>query len=369
MPTDATQPDASAPALPTFVRDERKGVRLALGVAGVFIVGMLLQWPFAFLSAVFASMFLQGPAAPPFSAGLKLVLTALLMLFFGYGLFSVLLPYRPTFMIAQVLMLMWAFSLSVTGKSPLLVILALMEAVMMPFLVHLSLDVALIFAIALPLNMAAALLATWCAFALVRPVERPAAPAAASAAPQESFDPMRRLIRMTLVTAPFVVLFFMFDGGAVITLVFVGILSFQLAASTADGPKAAKALLLANLIGGVMAWISYQLIIIDTQFAFMAIIVLLNCFILSNWFISGKPSSPLAGTALSASLILLGGSMAPFGDDVDVKMLDRLVQLAGALAWVLLSFVTVDQLLPERKLKTGSDPSQDDEPDQATQQA
>ncbi|WP_299351956.1 hypothetical protein [uncultured Shimia sp.] len=351
------------------MKDERKGVRLAIGVAGVFIAGMLLQWPFAFLGAVFASMFLQGPAAPSFGAGVKTVLTAVLMLLFGFALFSVLLPYRPTFMIAQVLMLMWAFSLSVTGKPPLIVILALIEAVLMPFLVHLSLDIALIFAIALPLNMAAALLATWVAFGLI-PAQVMSTPAeAVPTVDQPSFDAMRRLLRMTLVTAPFVVLFFMLDGGAVITLLFVGILSFQLAASTADGPKVATAMLLANLIGGFMAWVAYQLIVINTQFGFMAIIVLLNCFILSNWLISGKPSSALAGTALSASLILLGGSMAPFGDDVDVKMLDRLLQLGGALAWVLLSFVTVDHLLPERRLNTRLDQSDTNETEQGAQQA
>ncbi|PSL20071.1 hypothetical protein [Shimia abyssi] len=360
MPTDAAKDkDTSA-----FVRDERKGARLAIGVAGVFILGMLFQWPFAFLGAVFASMFLQGPTAPSLGAGLKLVLTAFFMLLFGYGLFSVLLPYRPTFMIAQVLMVMWAFSLSVSGKSPLLVILALMEAVMMPFLVHLSLDIGLIFAFALPFNMATALLATWAAFGLFPP--RGAAPqSAVLTKPAANFDPTRRLLRMTFVTAPFVILFFMLDGGAVITLVFVGILSFQLAASTSEGPKVAKALLLANLIGGLVAWVAYQLIVINTQFVFMATIVLLLCFILSNWFISGKPSAPLAATVLSASLILLGGTMAPFGDDVDIKMLDRLLQLGGALAWVLLSFVTVDHLLPERKRPPESTPSPDDETRQA----
>lgn len=358
MPTDPKTADK-----PAFVIDERKGIRLSVGVAGVFIVGMLFQWPFAFLGAVFASMFLQAPTAPSFSAGVKLVLTALTMLLFGYGLFSVLLPYRPTFMIAQVLLLVWAFSLSVSGKPALLVILALLEAVMMPFLVHLSLDVALIFAFSLPFNMAAALLAAWCAFALVPPWAAPAAPGETAAIPDKSFDPSRRLVRMTMVTAPFVVLFFMLDGGAVITLVFVAILSYQLAASTSDGPKVAKALLLANLLGGLVAWAAYQLIVTNATFAFMAVVVLLICFLFSYWLVSGKPSAPLAGTALSAALIILGGAMAPFGGEVDIKMLDRLLQLGAALAWVLLSFVTVDQFLPERITRTGQTPRKQPKPE------
>ena len=57
MPTEAVT--SAAP-----VRGNRKGVRLAIGVAGIFIVAMAFQWPFAFLSAVFTAMFLQAPAPP-----------------------------------------------------------------------------------------------------------------------------------------------------------------------------------------------------------------------------------------------------------------------------------------------------------------
>ncbi|PRY26930.1 hypothetical protein CLV78_1011035 [Aliiruegeria haliotis] len=139
---------------------ERKGVRLAIGVAGIFITAMAFQWPFAFLSAVFTAMFLRAPAPPSIADGVRLVLLAFALLIFGYGPFSILRPDRPNIVIAQILLLMGAFWLSVTGKSPLLVVLALLEAVLMPYLVHLSLDLAHSFGSWLPTNMGFVLLAT-----------------------------------------------------------------------------------------------------------------------------------------------------------------------------------------------------------------
>ncbi|PRY26931.1 hypothetical protein CLV78_1011036 [Aliiruegeria haliotis] len=154
---------------------------------------------------------------------------------------------------------------------------------------------------------------------------------------------------MTLVTAAYSPSSSCATAGAVITLIFVAILSHQLAASAAEGPRVAKAMLLANLIGGFMAWVAHELIVINPTFTFMALTVLLLCFTLWNRLISGNPSAPLAATALTSALIILGGAMAPLGKDIDLKIFDRLFQLASALAWVLLSFVTIDEILPERR--------------------
>lgn len=350
MPTDLDATDMSGvdrPASPPH-RNQVPALRLAIGVSATFVIGMILQWPFAFLAAVLASMSLQQPAAPGLRGSVRLVAIAFVMLITGYILFSALMPYRTAFTAAQILLLIWSFSLSVRGKPSLLVVLALMESVMMPFLVHLSRDLAGAFAIWLPANLAIALLATWASFALfpAPPVPRRRARPAADT---PAFDPDRRLVRMMVVTTPFVLGFFYLDGGAVITLLFVAILTHQLAASTADGLKVARMMLLANLAGGLAAIVASELVVMNTNLAFMVVVTLLLCFTLSAWLYSGRPSAALAGSALSTALILFGGVMAPSGGEADVKMLDRLVQIAAAIAWVLGSFVAVDRFLPERE--------------------
>ncbi|NDR55806.1 DUF2955 domain-containing protein [Aliiruegeria sabulilitoris] len=349
MPTDAG-PEGAAKRLA-----DGQGLRMALGVWTPFVLGMGFNWPFAFLGAVFAALFLQAPSPPSPKAGAMLIATAFALLLMGFVVFSVLLPYPASFLLAQALMIGWGFSLSVSGKSPLLVVLALMDALMMPYMARLSLDVAWTLALWLPINMGIALLSCWAVFALFPPAAMSAEQEAAVEAPPP-FDPERRLLRMMLVTLPFVALFILFDSGAILTLIFVAILAQQLAASTGAGPAVAKGMLLANIAGGLVAILCYELVVSATNFGFMAVIAGLLCLGFARWFTSAHVSAALAGSALTTALILFGGAMAPFGGDVEGKMLSRLVQVGAALVWVLTAFVAVDYFLPEREKRPG-DPS------------
>lgn len=327
--------------------DPQRGYRLALGVWAVFVLGMALNWPFAFVGAVLTTLFLQAPAPPSLRAGTGLVAATIVLLFFGFAVFSALTPYPGVFLIAVVLLVGWAFAQSVAGKSPLLVVVALMTALMIPYLVTISDALAAIFALWLPLNLVIALLASWTAFALFPP-DPAAAREVARTEAVAKFDPERRFLRMMLVTLPFVAVFTLIDSGAVLTLLIVAILSQQLAASTGAGPTVAKGMLLANLAGGAAAVICYELVVIDTRFGFMMLVTLLLCLVMARWLVSERPTAAQAGSALTTALILFGGAMAPFGGDVDGKMLTRLAQVGAALLWVLAAFVIVDRFLPER---------------------
>ncbi|PRY26558.1 Protein of unknown function (DUF2955) [Aliiruegeria haliotis] len=345
-PTDVVSDAGTGQAPPV---DRHRGMRLAVGVASVFVLAMLFQWPFGFLAAVFAGLFLQAPTPPSARAGITLVIVALVLLTAGFVVFTVLLPYPVIFLIAVAAMVVWGFSLSVAGKSPLLVVLALMEALMMPYLTTVSMDVALAMVFWFPINMALALLTAWSAFAVFPPVKRAVVAAELAAAAGPVFDPDRRLLRMTLVTLPFALVFFLVDAGAVLTLLFVAILSQQLAASTATGTRVAKGMLFANLVGGIVAILAYEVIVIATAWPVLIAITFLVCVGFGRWFESGRADAGLAGSALSTAIILLGGAMAPFSEDADVKMVDRLVQVGAALIWVLTAFVVVDRFLPERE--------------------
>ena len=47
--------------------------------------------------------------------------------------------------------------------------------------------------------------------------------------------------------------------------------------------------------------------------------------------------APLAAGALTAFLVLLGGSLAPFGGDMDIEFINRIGQIAAAAAYVLVA--------------------------------
>ncbi|WP_068116443.1 DUF2955 domain-containing protein [Tropicimonas marinistellae] len=324
------------------------GMRLAFGPALLFILGMAMNWPLAFVASVFAVLLLQAPSAPSLRAACTLSATAAALMLAAWVVSSILLPYPLLFLLAVGGMVLTGFGLSVAGKSPLLVVFTLLAALLMPLLVKSSLSLALTVALWLPVNLGLALAATWVAFAAFPTGSAAPATGAAGGAGEAGFDPGRRLLRMALVTLPFALLFFVVEGGAVLTLLFVAILTQQLAASTQAGTKVAMAMLTSNLVGGSVAILAYELVVMAPFFPFMALVTVLACLGIAVWFTSGRGDAKLAGSAMTTMLILFGGSMAPFGDNAEVAMVDRLFQVAAALAWVLAAFLALDTLLPER---------------------
>lgn len=331
-----------------LIEDTRRGMRLALGPAVLFILGVAFDWPMAFVGAVFAALFLQAPAPPSFAGGVRLVLTALGLLILAAAVFSLLRPYPVLFLLGVCLAVLWALGLSVRGRSPLLVVLALLAALLVPLLARASVDLAVGVVVWLSANMVFALLATWAAFVLLPAPRQARVPPEAPQGSAPDFDPERRLLRMALVTVPVALVFFLVDGGAPLTLLFVAILAQQLAASTEDGPAVAGAMLAANLVGGLAAVAAHGLVVAATFFPFLALVVLALCLGFGWWHASERPDSALAGSAMTTFLILFGGTIAPFADSAEVAMLSRLGQIGLALAWVLTAFVVLDSLLPER---------------------
>ncbi len=352
MPTEPDGANAPSPRDPAETdAAQRAGARLVIGVAGMFILGMILNWPMAFVAAVFAAMFLQAPGPLPGGKAVALIFVSLTILIAGWLVASLALPYPVLFMSVVIGGVVLAYSRSVGGANPLMVVLLLLGALLIPYLVRDSHFVGLQIAIWLPVNMALALVASWLAFALIPPAQNSVRKAAAEAAAAPKFDPERRLLRMSLVSVPFAVLFFLSGSGAVVTLLFTAILSQQLAASTGTGPAVAAGMMKANLLGGFAAILAYETVVIAPVTGVMMLVSLLLCLALGRWYASGRPDAALAGSALTTALILFGGSMAPFGDDADVKMFDRLFQVGFALVYTLTAFIVVDAFLPEREEK------------------
>ncbi|MEM8570484.1 MAG: DUF2955 domain-containing protein [Pseudomonadota bacterium] len=343
MPTDATAPPADTEDHPAAYRARSAtGLRLGLAPAIVFSLGLILDWPVFYLAAVFAALFCQAPAPMPLASGLRLLLVAAFFLASALLLASVLEPYPVVFLAGVAIGLGVTLRAAVRGANTLIVVLAMLAALLIPFLVKISSDLAGLIAFWLVINMSVALLVSWAAFALF-PSATPPKPK-----PQESsaeFDPGRRLARMCLVTIPFAMVFFLIESDAALVLIFAAILATQLAASTAAGPLVAKGMMAANLLGGLAAVLVYEALVM-APFLPLAILLILSaslCF--ADRFAAGDA---LAGSALTAVLILVGGSLGPISDGAEVKMLTRLWQIGLALAYILSAFVLVDRWLPEK---------------------
>ncbi|NOD64277.1 MULTISPECIES: DUF2955 domain-containing protein [unclassified Ruegeria] len=327
--------------------DRNSVIRLALGVTGVFALGLFLGWPLAVVGAVFTALFLQAPAALPLAAFAKLFVFSIGLMFISFLLSSVFAPYPVVFLILVAIGIILSFMWSVSGAGVLPGVIALMGALMIPNLVLQSQDLALVLVFWIPLNLLFAGFVSTLMFVLL-PAE-PQTGAQKKAAASSDFDPNRRIVRMSLVTVPFAMAFFISGASALLVLFFVALLSQQLAAMPSMGKTVAKAMLTANLLGAAISIICYELNVIAPVILTPILVCLFFCLSLGALGKTQVPLAAAAGSALTTVLIVYGGSISPFSDEADVKSITRVFQVASAAFFVIAAYVVVDEFWPERK--------------------
>ncbi len=104
-------------------------------------------------------------------------------------------------------------------------------------------------------------------------------------------------------------------------------------------------MLIANAIGGIGAILMYELMVAVPFLPFVLVVSLAAMIWFSHRFINGDTRIV---SAITAFLILLGGTLMPFSDDPQTKMVFRLWQLGIAFAYLSLAFAIVDRLVPEK---------------------
>ncbi|MFA3917063.1 DUF2955 domain-containing protein [Ruegeria hyattellae] len=329
------------------IEDRHSILRLAIGVTGLFSLGLLLGWPLAVVGAVFAALFLQAPAALPLAAFGKLFMFSIGLMFISFLLSSIFAPYPVVFLIMVAIGIVLSFVWSVSGAGVLPGVIALMGALMIPNLVLQSQDLALVLVFWIPLNLLFAGFASTLMFVLIP--AQPPADAKPKGTPKQDFDPQRRIVRMSLVTVPFALAFFVSGASALLVLFFVALLSQQLAAMPAAGKTVAKAMLTANLLGAAVSIICYEINVIAPIILTPILLCFFFCLTLGTLGKSQVPLAAAAGSAITTALIVYGGSIAPFSDEADVKSITRVLQVASAAIFVIVAYIVVDEFWPERK--------------------
>ncbi|NOD96711.1 DUF2955 domain-containing protein [Ruegeria sp. HKCCD6228] len=331
------------------IEDRKSVIRLALGVTGVFALGLFLGWPLAVVGAVFTALFLQAPTALPLAAFAKLFVFSIGLMFISFLLSSVFAPYPVVFLILVAIGIILSFMWSVSGAGVLPGVIALMGALMIPNLVLQSQDLALVLVFWIPINLLFAGFVSTLMFVMIPAELQTVAQKKADAPPD--FDRYRRIVRMSLVTLPFAMVFFVSGASALLVLFFVALLSQQLAAMPSMGKAVAKAMLTANLLGAAVSIICYEVNVIAPVILTPILLCLFFCFTLGALGKSQVALAAAAGSALTTVLIVYGGSVAPFSDEADVKSITRVLQVAGAAFFVIVAYVIVDEFWPEREMQ------------------
>jgi hypothetical protein len=319
-------------------------LRLSVGVTLAAAVALGIGWPISFLTAVLTtSLLASGAACLSLRSGAMLIAVIALAASFGLAVVAPLAIHYPLVCaIAVGLFLFLIFRASYGGASPFLILWLLIGVLLLPMIAQESLAAAQSVAGGMLLAGAAALGFSWLAHVLV-PDSHGEEISTASPEPSdvEESDRNARATITTCVVYPVALVFYSFGlTDDLLVLVFIAILAQQ--PSLTAGRKAGGSLILGNLGGGLAAMLFYQLLVGAPTLGFFIALTALTTLILGTRIFSERPNAALYATVLSTVLLLVGGSIAPFGDDVGTKFTLRIGQIIVAVVYVVGALTLVE---------------------------
>jgi hypothetical protein len=245
------------------------------------------------------------------------------------------------------LFLFLIFRASYGGTSPFLILWLLIAVLLIPMIAQESLAAAQSLAGSLVISGAAAVSFAWLAHVLVPDPPGTEAPTAAPATAADAEGCDVRAAITTGVVYPVALIFYSFGlMSDLVILVFVAILAQQ--PSLTAGRKTSGAVIVGNLGGGVAAMVFYQLLVAAPTLGFFVALTALSTLLVGTRIFSDRPFAPVYATVLSTVLLLVGGSIAPFGDDVGGKFTARIGQILVAVVYVVGALTLIERVRAER---------------------
>jgi len=339
----ATVPETSADATAVRTRD-RRIARLAFGTTLTFLIAMAFDWTLAYLAPCFVIPLLQGREAPSLTSSARILLITFLIMLACYLGADFARQFPIVFLFALIPGLFWTFRYNLRGGSKLVVLLVLIGFMLLPMAAKYSAQLTWQMSGSFVGNIALSLAVASAMFALFPALPSEPAPTPKPLLPAEEVN--RQAWIMTVITGSLTWAYFSFDWTNVHTPIYTALFIQQL--SLERSRFLAKGILGANIIAGLAAMALYTLLVMVPNFAFLATLSLTVMLIFSRLIMSGARWAPLAGLALSSTLILLGSAMGSFDDGGGAKFTDRLGELGAAAVYSVVALYFLESLFPKR---------------------
>ncbi len=311
--------------------DARCALRFAVGVGLAVALAYGVNWSMSWLATLLTAAFL-GNRAPRPGPRAALAIVLAIATIFGAGLFVTvfLYPYPAVFTFVFCLGIYTTFYLGARGTSKFIVLLCTMAILVIPVVGGPTPALALLVAQGFLVSAIAALLCTLVAHTLVPGGTQ--APIAAEAAVDP--HPLRTAWLSSAVILPVAVVSLAMNAtGAVLPLIMIATLSAKPDFSV--GAAGGKALIVANLGGGLVAVVFYQLLLVSPTYAFLVSGFVALALLFGQRIFSDQPTGPLYASAFSTVLILIGGGTGQFGGDTEAGFEQRMLLIMAAVCYVV----------------------------------
>ena len=311
------------------LEQSRNILRYVAGVMFSLILAYSLNWTLAYVMPVFvAKLLLDKPVADKqvmTELGLSMVATVIIALLVTNGLAQ-----YPIIMLTLVgILMLWAYYLFQDQKWNFFATMLMISALLLPYLGLMQPVIALEVGKALMLAGGGAVVV----YGLMhwvfpsQPTIRPKIEEKTlEQVSQEQQLKMKESYKALLISFPVIAFCYFFQTtGAILTMIFVGILSLQLTA-----PKSVKLsmfLLMTNIVGGLLAIIAYELLVTVPWFPFLVAIMAFFTVSFAGKIYGQPEKAPLYAGIFSALLVIFGAVVASDSKLIDDNFYTRIWQL------------------------------------------
>ena len=307
-------------------------LRFAFGVALSVLIANSFSWPLGFLTTILTASFLSNRNPQPGVKATVGILLAIAMIFaLGSAATIYLYPYPAVFLLLFCWSLFLNYYGAARGSSGFIVLLVTLAILLLPLLGGKQPYLAIVVTTGFLKSALAALICVHLAHLLF-----PGGTVATEQHPLET-DPREAAAGAWLSTAvilPFALACLVFDlSGAVLPLIVISTLAQK--PDFSAGATGAKALLAANIGGGLVAMAFFMVLTAVPTLGFLVAGFYLLALLFAMHIFSDKPTAPLYGTAFSTILLLIGTGTSAYGDQADAKFYQRILLLTLAVSYVI----------------------------------
>ena len=323
-------------------------LRYILGSCFILTVNTLMNYELSYLTSVLALGYMAPGAKPlTFKQSLNFVVVLILVTGLAVVFSELYVDYPLVFIPLLALGILWLYF---TDKLTLMVkLFSLISILVIPLLTLEAKGLGSVVAVSLVFNAFIAVTLLQIVF-FVFPVgnaDIAFAKKKQDASKKSEKERLAYAINIVVILLPLLLLFFIFKlSGGLLILIFTAILSMSPALANI---KFGKAMIIANIMGGLFAILSYNLLVIVPLLFFMILLTLNTGLFFGTRLFSTSKFAGVFGSGFSTYLLVLGSvtsSEAEAGDEV----WSRVIQISIAVIYVVISFRLINYFKKSKEI-------------------
>lgn len=311
-------------------------IRYVLGISFVLAISSLLNYQLSYLTTVLALGYI-APGVKPLSIkqGVSFIVSIIIIILIVFAFSIYFIDYLLVFIPIQALVILWLYY---TDKLALMVkLFAIISIFVIPLLTLQSNILGGLIAQGLIINVFMSILLTQIVFWVLpwSSADEIFVKAQAEAQKPTEAGRFKYALNILIILMPVVLLFFFLElSGALLILIYIALLSMNPATRNL---KVGKAMIIANLVGGLFAIVAYQLLTVIPMLFFMVLITVWVGFLFGGKLFSTNKLASLYGSGFSTFLLILG-SVTSSDAEASGKVWTRVIQIGIAVIYVVVAF-------------------------------